>query len=87
MEEPALLVREETLQRTRSVPVIRSTIGLEVVDADLGARVQVPPRLGEQRLAMARPALARAVEDLVTACSGAAIELPAGGVGAGMLSW
>src|SRR5262249_32087021 len=39
MEEAALRVREETLERRRPVALVRRPRGLEVVDADLRRRV------------------------------------------------
>src|SRR5262249_24963738 len=47
--EAALLMRPNSLERRRAVAPVGCPIGLEVVDPDLGGRVEVPARLAEER--------------------------------------
>ena len=68
--EAALLVRPEPFQRRRAIAFVRRTVGLEVVDADLGGFVRIPARLGEQRRHVAGGALRFAVEECFAARGG-----------------
>src|SRR6185436_10955200 len=61
--EAALLPREQAAQGRGSIPLIGRAAGLEVVDADLGGGVHVPPGLREQRRHVAGRAPGAAVED------------------------
>src|SRR5262249_54453790 len=65
--EAALLVRPQASKRRGAVHVGRRAIGLEGVDADLRGRMQVVPRLGEQRRDVAARALGRSVEERLAA--------------------
>ena len=67
MVEAALLVGPQAGQRAGPVHVGRRPVGLEVVDADLAARVQVLTRLGEGRRHVAGRALGPAVEQRLAA--------------------
>src|SRR5215216_2192954 len=67
MVEAPLLMGPQAVQRGRPVPFIRRAIGLEIVDADLVGRMQIPARLGPDGLDVAggAPRLA-AEEDIPT---------------------
>src|SRR5262245_6711576 len=62
MVEAALLVGPQPGQRSGAIHVRRRTVCLEVVDADLASRMQIPARLGEDRRHVARRALGLPVE-------------------------
>src|SRR5437763_2870223 len=65
--EPALLMRPEPRQWRGAVHVRRRAVRLERVDADLGGRVQVVARLGEERRHVAARAPRLAVEQRLAA--------------------
>src|SRR3954449_4400440 len=69
--EAALQPREQSTERRRAIALVRRALRLEVVDANLGRLVEVPARLGEQRLDVAARASRAAGEDLL-ACFGRA---------------
>src|SRR5688572_4756908 len=69
MIETALGVRPKPTQRGSAVPSVRRTIGLEIVDADLSRRMEIPTGLSEQRRNVANCTLAIAVENVRTSCS------------------
>ena len=54
--------------------MVRSPIGLEVVDADLASFVQVPARLAEDRLGVTPAALGFSAEQFIAALCRAFIE-------------
>ena len=56
--------------------MIRSTVGLEVVYANLAAFVQVPAWLGEHRLGVASAALGLSAEKVVATLGGIFVETP-----------
>src|SRR5579859_1853167 len=74
MIEPAGAVKQPARERGRAIPVVRRAARLEVVDAHLLSRMQVPTGLGERRRHMAGGALALTVEDNLAARRGDRIE-------------
>ena len=77
MFEEAVLAHEDAGQVHRLVRVIRRTIGLEAVDADLRRLVEIPSGLGPQRLDVAVVALRLAAEELVAALGRRLVEIDA----------
>src|SRR2546428_14089105 len=57
VEEAAFLVRPESRKRGGAVHMRRRPVGLKRVDADLAGRMQIVPRLGEERRNVAGRAL------------------------------
>src|SRR5205823_14471295 len=65
VEEAALAVREESLQRRGAVLLVGRALRLELIDADLRSGMHVPAGLREQRLHVAVAAFRLAVEKVV----------------------
>ena len=80
--EATFLMGEEPLERRRPVALVGRTIGLKIVDSNLGRRVHVPTRFGEQRGDVTRRAFPRTIEQELAAPS----KLFWGGAGAGIAS-
>src|SRR3954469_9167285 len=68
----------EPAQRRGAIAECGRSIGLEVVDADLGGQVQIESRLGEQGRDVAVGAPGLAVEQDVAACRTRPVETPGG---------
>src|SRR6266536_1304189 len=86
VEEPALLVCPQALERRGAVAVVGRPVGLEAVDPALRGPVQVPAWLGEQRRDVAARALRLAVEQELAAGGGDGSNEPGAGAGAGATS-
>src|ERR1051325_6575402 len=67
VHEQTILTHENAGQVHRLVNVVRRSIGLETVDADLRGRVQVPSRFGPQWLDVTGIAVCFATEEFVSA--------------------
>src|SRR5947209_924989 len=67
MVEAALLVRPQPSERRGAVHMGRRAIGLEGIDPDLRGRMQVVPRLSEQRRDVAGRTFGRSVEENLAA--------------------
>src|SRR2546426_4732164 len=67
VEEAAFLVRPESGKRGGAVHMRRRPVGLKRVDADLAGRMQIVPRLGEERRNVAGRALFPSIEDFLPA--------------------
>ena len=65
--EATFRVGPESFERTGSIALVRRSLGLEVVDANLLRRMHVPSGLREERRHMTCAAPPGAVEDFVTA--------------------
>ena len=70
-------------QRRRPVALVRRPHRLEVVDADLFGRMQVPPRFSENRWYVACGAFCLVVEEAFPLSAAAVSKLPSGGFGVG----
>ena len=71
--EAALLAREQTLEGRGPVAAIRRPLGLEIIDADLGAGMHLPARLGVERRHIAGCASPLALEDHLAPLGGRAV--------------
>src|SRR5919198_4835336 len=72
--EAALHLGDDPAQRRRPVAERRGAVGLEVVDADLLAGVEVPAGVAELRRHVAARAASLAVEDRLAASRGGAVD-------------
>lgn len=77
--EATFLMCEEPFNRRRPVALVGRTIGLKIVDSNLGRRVHVPTRLREQRGDVTRRARPRTIEHELAARRRRAIETSLGG--------
>src|SRR6185437_3205237 len=81
--EASLGVSPKAAERRSTIPLVRRTIRLEIVDADLCAGMHVPSRFGEERRDVARGAACRAVEQSLSPLRCGGIETARRRVGRG----
>ena len=62
------------MQRCRTVALIWTSVGLELVDANFGSSVQIPARFGEERRHVAGRAFRLAIEERFASSSGGLIK-------------
>jgi hypothetical protein len=67
VEKSAFLVSPQSLERCRPVAFVGRSVSLEVIDTNFLARMQVPARLGIERLAVTASALPFSAEKGFTA--------------------
>src|SRR5438046_7664615 len=81
--EAPLLMRPESGHRRGAIHVRRRAVGLEGVDTDLTRRVEVVPRLREERRDMARRAPGRPLEQNLAAGKACRVERAGWRLGSG----